>query len=124
MNEDALGKLRRAIIANTMGEEMVWIGEILLGELEKETGHGKRSAQWKPIEGEIKRKVLVTNNIDARDANGQMSHVWIAGLVQVDDSKDKAGFITFKDSWQKICGLTHYAELPYCAPPAGCGSYK
>lgn len=34
---DALGKLRRAIIDNTRGD-LFWIGEILLSELEKETG--------------------------------------------------------------------------------------
>lgn len=35
---DALGKLRRAIIDNTRGEELFWLGECLLGVLEQETG--------------------------------------------------------------------------------------
>lgn len=69
-------------------------------------------SNWRPIEGAIDRKVLVTNNLDSRDANGQMSHVWIASIVQIDDSADKAGFICFTDHWQKIWGLTHYAEIP------------
>lgn len=34
---DALGRLRRAIVDNTRGD-LFWIGEILLAELEKETG--------------------------------------------------------------------------------------
>ena len=65
---------------------------------------------WKPITDRIERKVLVTNNLDARDARGQMSHVWVASLVQIDDSGKE--FITFTDHWQKIWGLSHYAELP------------
>lgn len=69
---------------------------------------------WKPIEGRIERKVLVTNNLEARDAHGQMSHVWVASLVQEDDGND---YITFTDSAQKIWGLTHYAELPTNADP-------
>lgn len=36
-DQDALGKLRRAIIDNTRGD-LFWIGEILLAELAKETG--------------------------------------------------------------------------------------
>lgn len=34
---DELGRLRQAIIDNTKGD-LFWIGEILLNELEKETG--------------------------------------------------------------------------------------
>lgn len=37
-NRDALPRLRQAIIDNTRGEELFWLGEILLAELEKETG--------------------------------------------------------------------------------------
>jgi hypothetical protein len=36
-NVNALGRLRQAIIDNTRGD-LFWIGEILLAELEKETG--------------------------------------------------------------------------------------
>lgn len=63
---------------------------------------------WKPIKREIKRKVLVTNNVDARDAHGRMSHVWVVGLVQ----KDGREFIAFDDHMQRLWGLSHYAELP------------
>ena len=68
----------------------------------------ERASAWRPITSEIRHKVLVTNNINARDAYGQMSHVWVAGLVQRDDGE----FICFLDGFQKIWGLTHYAELP------------
>ena len=36
--DDELGRLWRAIVENTKGD-MFWIGEILLAELEKETGY-------------------------------------------------------------------------------------
>jgi hypothetical protein len=35
---NALGRLWQAIVDNTRGEGLFWIGEILLSELEKETG--------------------------------------------------------------------------------------
>lgn len=37
-NLAALSRLRQAILDNTRGENMFWIGEILLDELKKETG--------------------------------------------------------------------------------------
>lgn len=36
-DDNGLGRLRQAIIDNTRGD-LFWIGEILLAELEKETG--------------------------------------------------------------------------------------
>lgn len=66
---------------------------------------------WKPITVEIKRKVLVTNNIKARDAHGQMSHVWVVSLVQKDSDR-RYGFISFDDRHCRVLNLTHYAELP------------
>lgn len=40
-DDNALGRLWDAIAANTQGD-LFWIGEILLAELEKETGFAKR----------------------------------------------------------------------------------
>ncbi len=65
---------------------------------------------WQPITGPIERKVLVTNNLDARDAFGQMSHVWVVNIVSQDDEA-KGKFCAF--DWNtKLWGLTHYAEIP------------
>jgi hypothetical protein len=44
---DDLEKLAQAIIDNTSGD-LFWIGEILLAELEKETGY--RPSRMKPID--------------------------------------------------------------------------
>jgi len=64
---------------------------------------------WKPITEPIKRKVLVTNNLKARDAFGQMSHIWISILVQ----KEGDQFVSMDDAgWRKIESLSHYAEIP------------
>ena len=65
---------------------------------------------WKPVTDEIKRKVLVTNNLDARDSFGQMSHIWVADGVWR-DSDHPGQFCTF-DGMQKIWGVRHYAEIP------------
>lgn len=66
---------------------------------------------WKPITERIERRVLVTNNIKARTAKGDMSHVWVANLVQP-DSDPRYGFITFDDRDCRVLNLTHYAEIP------------
>jgi len=39
---DALGRLWNAIVEKTKGDDLFWIGEILLAELEKETGFNPR----------------------------------------------------------------------------------
>ena len=49
--ENCLPRLRQAIIDNTRGEEMFWLGEILLAELEKETGfNGQTQSSGQPTE--------------------------------------------------------------------------
>lgn len=64
---------------------------------------------WKPITEAFARKVLVTNNLGARDANGQMSHVWVVNMVHWDGD----GFEAFgDDSLRLLYSLTHYAEIP------------
>lgn len=77
---------------------------------------------WKPIIGEIKRPVVVTNNIEARNAFGHMSHLWVTTYVQRAEPQEHMldeGFICF-DGWQKVIGLTHYAEIdpPHEGEPA------
>lgn len=41
-DENALGRLWDAIVENTKDDDLFWIGEILLGEIEKETGFNPR----------------------------------------------------------------------------------
>jgi hypothetical protein len=66
---------------------------------------------WKKITKEINRPVLVTNNLKARDANGNMSHIWCVGMVH--KTNEPGGpFVAFKDLYSKVFCLTHYAEIP------------
>jgi hypothetical protein len=67
---------------------------------------------WKKITGEMKRKVLVTNNLKARDAHGQMSHIWCVGMVHKTDQPGFEPFMAFDNSDRRLWGLTHYAEIP------------
>jgi len=66
---------------------------------------------WKEITDEIPRKVLVTNNFEARDAKGQRSHVWVVSLVQKTDEPE-GPFMAFTEMDRRLWGLTHYAEIP------------
>ena len=69
-------------------------------------------AEWKKITKELHRRVLVTNNISARDAHGDMSHVWIGFIIKSDKPKERGKFITFTDGDFMICNITHYCEIP------------
>ena len=53
--------------------------------------------------------VAVTNNIRARDAYGNMSHVWITKHVAT--SREGDGFVVFDAADRKIVGLTHYKYI-------------
>jgi hypothetical protein len=66
---------------------------------------------WKPVTEVIRRKVLVTNNLSSRDANGQMSHVW--RVISVHKHEGPEGpFMAFDDANRRIWGVSHYAEIP------------
>lgn len=52
-------------------------------------------------------RVLVTNNIKARDAHGQMSHVWIGFPIY-----SAREWIIFDDADRKVYGLSHWMPLP------------
>jgi hypothetical protein len=68
------------------------------------------TSAWQPISGVIERKVLVTNNIDGRNARGDMSHVWCVDMVH--DTDPKHGYSAFDDGDRRLWGLTHFAEIP------------
>lgn len=63
-------------------------------------------------------RVLVTNNIDARDRMGRMSHVWWATPIQ-----SKNEIVAFTENDWKIYGLTHWLN-PFASRihPDGQGS--
>ena len=69
-------------------------------------------SEWKKITKELKHQVLVTNNLNARDAHGQMSHVWIGHIIKSSEPKLYGKFVTFDNSDRLIHDLSHYCEIP------------
>ena len=67
---------------------------------------------WKKITKELPRRVMVTNNLNARDADGGMSHVWIGFIIKSAEPKKYGKFVTFDEADRKICDITHYCEIP------------
>lgn len=67
---------------------------------------------WKKITKELPRRVLVTNNINARDAQGGMSHVWLGSIIKSSEPKIYGKFVTFDEADRKIFDITHYCEIP------------
>lgn len=64
---------------------------------------------WRPIKTAPKdRRRLLTNNLHARDAHGQMSHVWIGYPIRRADGE----WVTFDDYDVRARNLTHWHPLP------------
>ncbi|MFG6457881.1 hypothetical protein [Roseateles sp. BYS96W] len=51
------------------------------------------------------RRVLVTNNVKARDAMGRMSHVWFVSPIKTND-----GWVAFDEADRKIFDLTYWFD--------------
>jgi len=71
-----------------------------------------KEGNWKRITKELPRRVLVTNNIKARDAKGEMSHVWIGNIIKSGEPEVYGKFVTFDEADRKILDITHYCEIP------------
>lgn len=67
-------------------------------------------SDWQPIDtAPDDQKVLVTNNLEARDAHGRMSHVWLVDLVQTGSDGERTAFT---EDLVRIHRLTHWHPLP------------
>jgi hypothetical protein len=53
--------------------------------------------------------IIVSNNFEARNAYGFMSHVWCVDLIQYDE-KEKL-YIAYTEKSSKVYGITHYCEI-------------
>lgn len=69
-------------------------------------------SNWKKITKELPNRVLVTNNINARDAKGGMSHVWIALIIKSANPEQFGRFTGFDEADRRLVDLTHYCEIP------------
>ncbi|MEY2703342.1 MAG: hypothetical protein RLY43_1981 [Bacteroidota bacterium] len=57
------------------------------------------------------KKAIVTNNIDAVDAKGQMSHIWVASMIHKNGRGKGVRYSAFNDAsmpMQEIWGITHF----------------
>ncbi len=61
--------------------------------------------KFKDEHPEKHRWIIVTNNIDAKDAFGQMSHVWLTTFFT---KSSQFGLVTFDAADRKIINLTHW----------------
>ena len=66
--------------------------------------------KWISVKDRLpKFKAIIINNMNALDAKGQMSHIWIGNIHW---SEEYNQYITFDDSWCKVYGITHWMPLP------------
>ena len=92
---------------------------------EKTTTEGQNStnavlsAGWNEVKNyDFKKcpKVIVTNNIDATDADGQMSHIWIVTMIHKEGRGRGVRYSAFNDASmpypQQIWDVTHFMMLP------------
>ena len=56
---------------------------------------------------EGKKWIIVTNNIKAENAYGEMSHVWLTDFISVAEIS-RNGIVTFNDDDRMIINLTHW----------------
>lgn len=53
------------------------------------------------------RWIIVTNNIEAKNAHGEMSHVWMVNFCQ-QSSGLKDGIVAFDEGDRKTINLSHW----------------
>ena len=71
--------------------------------------------EWRAItKNDVGKTMLVTNNLHAQNARGDMSHKWIGWIQESNDPK-WGDYICFDEADRRITGLTHCAPIP--APP-------
>lgn len=71
---------------------------------------------WKPVKDGLPKRphplILVTNNIEARNAHGHHSHVWLARLIFENGDGNKSEYGSFyaykKGSCIVISHVTHW----------------
>lgn len=66
--------------------------------------------EWRQITAPDRGLFLVTNNFKARNAHGDMSHVWLTHRIHVGQEIGDGRFFTICDSG-RIVGLTHYMRV-------------
>lgn len=69
----------------------------------------RKMDQWISVENELPvsdgRKLLVTNNIKARNSHGEMSHFWLVTMIH---GSREAGFSSFDECDNRLHRITHW----------------
>jgi hypothetical protein len=73
--------------------------------------------KWRPITAADEgARMLVTNNLHARDAHGGMSHVWISHIIEASDPDRTGPYVGYDEGDRLIENLTHCAAIPMACP--------
>lgn len=68
---------------------------------------------WRTItDADVGKTMLVTNNIKARDAFGEMSHKWITWIQAASDPDTTGKYVGYDCGDRLIHNLTHCAPIP------------
>ena len=68
---------------------------------------------WRKIKAsDVGKTMLVTNNLYAKDAFGEMSHRWLTWIQKSDDPKRQGKYGGFDAADRWIHNITHVAEIP------------
>ena len=134
----------RASHAQLLNDENTWTKRALAAEAERDALRAERDelradkrgayeernrrgprvkpTSWIPFERQRPprhKRCLVTNNLSARDAHGQMSHIWIGWPQQSSGPTDsfphtpeKGSWFCFTDTYDRVVYLTHWMALP------------
>lgn len=74
-------------------------------------GDGQDSRAWRPVDPNNLPEpqwMLVTNNIDARDARGDMSHLWLVYMLHAPSLDEPQYGVTAFSGNRRICYITHW----------------
>jgi hypothetical protein len=72
---------------------------------------------WRPItDADVGKTMLVTNNIKARSAHGEMSHRWITWIQEASDPESTGKYVGYDCGNRLIHNLTHCAAIPEVKP--------
>src|SRR5690606_245407 len=74
-------------------------------------GDGQDSRAWRPVDPNNLPEpqwMLVTNNIDARDARGDMSHLWLVYMLHAPSLNEPQYGVTAFSGNRRICYITHW----------------
>ena len=74
-------------------------------------GDGQDSRAWRPVHPNNLPEpqwMLVTNNIDARDARGDMSHLWLVYMLHAPSLSEPQYGVTAFSGNRRICYITHW----------------